>query len=166
MWGLWRAGAGSAEPVKKGAETMVLSNKLVALIERNADQLTKRWLDIVRTHENTPTYHTYDEDKLYDRAFSVYSQLGKWLSEASTSEEVKTIYTELGGQRRKEGFKISELLEALLITRQVLWTKVESEGLLDTALHLNQALELNDRISAFFDRCAVYAAQGYESESV
>jgi hypothetical protein len=143
---------------------MVLSNRLVQLIERNADKLTRRWIEIVRTHEGTPTYHSYDEDKLYERAFSVYSQLGKWLSAETTNEEVKGIYTALGAQRRKEGFKLSELLEALLVSRQVLWAKVESEGLLDTALDLNQALELNDRTVAFFDRCAVYAAQGYEKD--
>ena len=141
---------------------MVLSNRLVQLIERNADKLTRRWIEIVRTHEGTPTYHTYDEDKLYERAFSVYSQLGKWLSAETTNKEVKGIYTALGAQRRKEGFKLSELLEALIVSRQVLWAKVESEGLLDTALDLNQALELSDRTVAFFDRCAVYAAQGYE----
>jgi hypothetical protein len=141
---------------------MVLSNRLVELIEQNADQLTKRWMKIVRTHEGTPTYHTYDEDKLYGRAYSVYSQLGKWISAETTDDEVKAIYTALGAQRRKEGFNVSELLEALLVTRQVLWSKVESEGLLDTALDLNQALDLNDRVVAFFDRCAVYAARGYE----
>jgi hypothetical protein len=144
---------------------MVVPGKLVELIERNADQLTLRWLDIVRTHENTPTYHTYDRDELYQRAFVVYSQLGKWLSAATTKEEIRKIYGQLGAQRHREGFNISEVLEALLITRQVLWIKVESEGLLNTALDLHQALDLNDRISAFFDRCAVYAAQGWESES-
>jgi len=141
---------------------MVLSNRLVELIERNADQLTRRWMEVVRTHEGTPTYHTYDEEKLYERAYSVYSQLGKWLSAETTHEEVKRIYTALGAQRCKEGFKISELLEALLVTRQLLWSKIESEGLLDTALDLNQALELSDRTVAFFDRCAIYAARGYE----
>ena len=141
---------------------MVLSNRLVELIERNADQLTRRWIEIVRTHDGTPTYHTYDEQKLYDRAFSVYSQLGKWLSAETTHDEVKKIYTALGAQRRLEGFKLSELLEALLVTRQVLWSKVESEGLLDTALDLNQAIDLNDRTLAFFDRCAIHAARGYE----
>jgi len=141
---------------------MVLSNRLVELIERNADQLTRRWLEIVRTHEGTLTYHTYDQQKLYDRAYSVYSQLGKWLSAETTNQEIRRIYTALGAQRHKEGFKISEVLEALLVTRQVLWSKVESEGLIDTALDLHQALELSDRTVAFFDRCAIYAARGYE----
>ncbi|MBP1623189.1 MAG: hypothetical protein H6Q07_1209, partial [Acidobacteria bacterium] len=33
------------------------TNNLVSLIERNAESLAKRWLDIVRTHPGTPTFH-------------------------------------------------------------------------------------------------------------
>jgi hypothetical protein len=144
---------------------MVLSNRLVDLIERNADPLTRRWIEIVRTHESTPTYHTYDEGKLYERAFSVYSQLGRWISAETTKEEKKTIYTALGKQRYQEGFRLSEVLQALIITRRVLWSKIQSEGFLDTALDLNQALELSNHIILFFDRAMVYATQGFESAS-
>jgi hypothetical protein len=139
------------------------STKLVELIERDADHLTKRWLEIVRGHEDLPTYLAYDEHKLYERCFRVYSQLGKWLSSETTKEDIKAAYTALGAQRRLEGFRLSEVIEALIITRRVLWAKIESEGLLDTALDLNQALELNDRALVFFDRAMFYAAQGYES---
>jgi hypothetical protein len=93
----------------------------------------------------------------------VYSQLGKWLSAETTKEDIKEIYTTLGAQRHQEGFLFSEVLEALIITRRVLWAKVESDGLLDTALDLNQALALSDRAIVFFDRAMFYAAQGYES---
>ncbi len=142
---------------------MIVSTRLVELIERNADQLTRRWIEIVRTDEGTPTYHTYDESKLYERAFSVYSQLGKWLSAETTKDGIRTIYTALGEQRRKEGFRLSELIRALIITRRVLWLKIESEGLLDTALDLNQALALSNHTILFFDRAMFYASQGYES---
>jgi len=86
-------------------------------------------MELVRKDPATPTYHAYDEAKLYERGFSVYSQFGKWLSAATTTEEIQNIYTALGAQRRKEGFALSELLQALIITRRVLWTKIESEGL-------------------------------------
>lgn len=144
---------------------MVLSNKLVDLIQRNADPLTRRWMEIVRTHESTPTYHTYDEGELYERAYSVYSQLGRWVSSETTKEEIRDIYTALGERRHKEGFRLSELLQALVITRRVLWSKVLSEGFLDTALDLNQALELSNHVVLFFDRAMVYATQGFESVS-
>jgi hypothetical protein len=140
-----------------------VSTKLVELIERDADHLTQRWLEIVRGHEDLPTYGAYDEHKLYERGFTVYSQLGRWLSSETTKEGIKAAYTALGAQRRLEGFRLSEVIEALIITRRVLWAKIESDGLLDTALDLNQALELNDRALVFFDRAMFYAAQGYES---
>jgi len=144
---------------------MVLSAKLVTLIERNADQLSKRFVGLVQSNEHTPTYHRFDQKELYDRAFVVYSQLGKWLSTATTKDEVIRLYAELGARRRREGFALSEVLQALVITKRLLWEKIESEGLLDTALHLNQALELRHLTAQFFDRAMVGAARGYESAS-
>ncbi len=99
---------------------MTVSTTLVELIERDADHLTKRWMEIVRSHEDLPTYRAYDEERLYQRGFRVYSQLGHWLSAETTKDHIKAMYTELGAQRRREGFRLSELLESFIITRRVL----------------------------------------------
>lgn len=79
-----------------------------------------------------------------------------------TEADIARDYTELGAQRRSEGFLLSEVIQALIVTRQVLWRKVEADGLLDTALDLYAALELNDRVTLFFDRAIFHAARGYE----
>ena len=71
---------------------MPYKGRLVSLIEEHAEELTKKWLEVVRTHPDMPTYRGYDETKLHDRAFSVYSQLSKWLSDETTKEEIKDIY--------------------------------------------------------------------------
>jgi hypothetical protein len=142
---------------------MPLSRKLVGLIEANAEELTKKWMEIVRTHPDTPTYHTYDQDQLHERAYSVYSQLGKWLSDATTKDEIRNIYSTLGRHRREEGFGLSEVLQALTITRRVLWLKIESDGLLDSALDMSLAMHLSNRTILFFDRAMFYTALGYES---
>lgn len=42
------------------------------------------------------------------------------------------------------------------------WLKVLAEGLLDTVLDLNQALELSNRVVLFFDRAIYYTTVGYE----
>ncbi len=94
---------------------MQSSRRLVALIEHNADELTLHWLRIVRSDPNLPSYHTYDEKILYERIYNVYSQLGKWLSEKTTKEDIKSIYFALGKERREEGFKLSELMLAGLM---------------------------------------------------
>jgi hypothetical protein len=144
---------------------MIFSKRLVEMIERSADELTTKWIEEVRKHRSTPTYHRYDERKLYERAHSVYSQLGRWLSDETSKDDIQELYTALGVQRRKEGFDLSELITAFVITRRVLWAKIESEGVLDTALDLNIALQLSNQMLVFFDRAMVFAAQGYESAS-
>ncbi len=141
-----------------------ISDKLVKLIENNADQLTKNWLEDVQKHPTTPTYHTYDKEKLYQRAFRVYSHLGKWISKETSKEDIAQYYTALGKQRRKEGFALSEVIQALTITRRHVWLKVLSEGLLDTALDHHQALELNNRVVLFFDRAIFFTSVGYDKK--
>jgi hypothetical protein len=141
---------------------MLVSTRLVKLIENNADTLTKRWIHLVRSHPGTPTYHTYDEKELYDRAFKVYSQLGRWLSKDTSREEIAKQYTAMGAKRRKEGFQISEVIQALTITRRVLWFKVLDDGFLDTALDFRMAIDLSNQVVVYFDRAIYFAAVGYE----
>ncbi|MBA7705855.1 hypothetical protein ES703_114695 [subsurface metagenome] len=135
------------------------------LIERNADKLSENLTRDLRQHATTPTYHTYDEKELYERAFNVYSNLGKWISRETTKEDIARYYMTLGAQRKKEGFALSEVIQALTIARRHIWLKVQSEGFLDTILDLNQAIELSNRVVLFFDRAIYYTAFGYEQRS-
>jgi hypothetical protein len=52
---------------------MVISRNLVDLIERSADGLASRWLELVRSHPATPTYARHDPQELYESAYRVYS---------------------------------------------------------------------------------------------
>ncbi|MBW2279023.1 MAG: hypothetical protein JRF63_16140, partial [Deltaproteobacteria bacterium] len=108
------------------------------------------------------TYHTYDEKQLYKRAFSVYSQLGKWLSKDTTKSDIARQYVSLGKRRKQEGFALSEVLQALIITRRILWFKVQADGFLDDAINLKAGMELNNSVVLFFDRALYFVAQGYE----
>jgi len=141
-----------------------VAQKLVEMIENNADELTKNWLNNVKKHASTPTYAKYEDEKeLYQRAFRVFSQLGKWISRDTSKEEIQSYWTGLGKQRRREGFALSEIVLALALVRQELWQKVQTEGLLDTAYDLYQAMELYNRVALFFDKAVFHTAIGYES---
>lgn len=145
---------------------MHTSKKLVSLIENSADSLTRKWIRLIKSHPGTPTYKTYDEQELYDRAFEVYSQLGKWLSHDTTKSDIAKQYTALGARRKKEGFKSSEVIQALTITRRVLWFKILEDGFLDTALDLRSAIDLNNSVVQFFDRAIFFATVGYEQGEI
>ena len=138
------------------------SKNLVGIIEKNAELLSKSWLNDVQKHEDTPTYHTFDEKELYIRAFRVYSHLGDWISRTKTKEDIARYYIALGDERRREGFGLSEVIKALIMIRRHMWVKVISEGYLDTVLDFSQAINLYNRVLVFFDRATYYTIVGYE----
>lgn len=143
---------------------MAVSKKLVLLIENNADELTRNYLQDVMKHTSMPTYRSWNEGEVYKRAFVVYSQIGKWISRETTNEEVRDYWTGLGRQRREEGFALAEIVQAIHLIRKHLWLKIQSEGLLDNAMDLLLAMELYNHIVAFFDRAVLYTVKGYESK--
>jgi len=154
----------SIEGKKASLHLTSVSQKLVDLIERNAADLTNSWLADIRKDPNTLTYRRFDREAVYERAFRVFSQLGKWVSHETSKEEVARDYRALGEQRRREGFALSEVIQALILIRRNLWRKVMEEGLLDSTYDLYQAIELNNRVALFFDRAIFYTACGYEKK--
>lgn len=140
------------------------SRKLVDLIERSAGELTTSYVEAIGRDPRMPNYQAFDHQEIYRRAFRVYSQLGKWVSHEATKEEVRSYWTALGRQRRREGFPISEIVLSLCHIRRLLWAKVQAAGLLDTALDLYQAMDLQHRVLVFFDRAIYYSAVGYEEK--
>jgi len=154
----------SIEGKKASLHLTSVSQKLVDLIERNAADLTNSWLADIRKDPNTLTYRRFDREAVYERAFRVFSQLGKWVSHETSKEEVARDYRALGEQRRREGFALSEVIQALILIRRNLWRKVMEEGLLDSTYDLYQAIELNNRVALFFDRAIFFTACGYEQK--
>ncbi len=152
------------EAKSKSSFQTPVTQKLVHIIERDASELTFNWLRDIKQNSSLPTYKSYNEKELYNRAFRVYSQLGRWISHETAKDEIKLYWTALGQQRRQEGFALSEIIQSLAMIRKHLWQKVQSEGLLDTALDLYQAIELYNRVMLFFDRAIYYAALGYEMD--
>ena len=140
----------------------MISEKLVSLIESNADVLTKHWLDDVRENPSTPTYHIFPEEKLYKRAHIVYSQLSHWISRETSKDEIRNYYVKLGEERFSEGFALHEVISALVLLKRHLWLHILSDGQLSTAFELYQSLELNNRVVLFFDRAIYYTSIGYE----
>ena len=143
----------------------MISQKLVEMIEAHADDLTRRWLEDVRQSSATAGYHSLPDDLLSRRAFDVYAHLGRWVGGEGRHEEVERTYTALGEERFREGLKLSEVVEALAMTKYQLWAYIRDYGLLDSALHLHQALELYNRVVLFFDRASYYTVLGYERAS-
>jgi hypothetical protein len=143
--------------------TTPVVQRIMDLIEKHADELTKSWLAEVHSDDGTPTYGSYTDDaELYRRAHRVFGQLGQWINRDVSKEDIRKYWMGVGQQRRREGFPLSEIVQSLGLIRKHFWGKVETEGLLDTSADMYQAMDLHNRVTLFFDRAIYYAVVGYE----
>ncbi len=140
---------------------MIVTTRLVRLIETHAAPLTERLAERLRTDPRTAAYRRLDDREIRSRTERVYRNLGLWLDQAS-DERVEAEYLQLGRERRREGIPLSHVVAALLLTRRTLWEFVESEAAGDTALDLRQQLDLELLVVRFFDRAIYHAVRGYE----
>ena len=143
----------------------MIYQKLVDVIEENADKLAKRLVKDLLGREETKGYRILSDEKLYTRVRDVYSNLGSWLDpEKHTSGEIKKVYTELGKKRYREGIPLNEVILAFMLVKRHLWLYVRETQFFDTAFEIYQALELNNKVVQFFDRVVYFVTMGYEEE--
>ncbi|HTV56909.1 MAG TPA: hypothetical protein VMI06_18600, partial [Terriglobia bacterium] len=142
----------------------MLTARLVKMIEKHADQLTKKVVRELETDPRTPAYHKLDPQDNYARVFDVVSHLGEWL-DCNSETATEHAYRKLGQKRFREGVPMAELVSALMLTKQTLRKYIKTEGWVDSAVHLYQQIELYDMISYFFDRAIYFAVVGYEREA-
>src|SRR5215469_10519098 len=85
---------------------LMLSDRLINLIETHAENLTRNTLNDLRKSSRTPSYHSLGDDAMRDRIYAVYHELGNWLAE-KTDARIEAWYGGLGGRRYREGFALS-----------------------------------------------------------
>lgn len=142
----------------------MLSTRLVRLIETHAEELTRGVVAHLKSHPRTPSYQTFTDAELHDCAYRVYKNLGAWLS-GTREEDIRKAYEETGGRRCAEGIPLSEVIYALIVTKNHLldFAKTSTEG--GTTLEVFGERELTAMVSRFFDYAIYYAALGYEKAS-
>jgi hypothetical protein len=142
-------------------ETHYFAGRLIALIESHAEELTRGTVEQLQASSRTPSYHGLSHRDLHERVFEVYRDFGCWLLE-KTDRAVRLRYYDLGERRSRERVPLSEVLWALVLTKNHLRSYLAAWALSDSAVELYRQQELDRLIAHFFDRAMCYAAEGYE----
>jgi 8-oxo-dGTP diphosphatase len=146
----------------RGERQNLLSDRLVVVIEKNAEKIANLWVQDVSTSRSTLQYHDFDKAKLFKRIHRLLSQFGKWLGGFYGDRDIRQFFMETGRERKKEGFKLGEVLSALSLIKKHIWEYALSQGMWQKTLDIYTALELDRRIVIFFDRASFYTTLGYE----
>jgi len=147
----------------KSIKDKFLSDKLIRLVEQNAEVISLRWLEDVRTNKSTPTYAQFAPEASIHRNRVVMEQFGKWLGGYYSNDDIRSFYRQLGEDRRNEGFDMSEVISALSLTRKHIWEFALSQQMWTKTIDIYMTLELERRMMLFFDKAAYYVARGFEA---
>ena len=140
---------------------MLLAYRLVRLIETHADRLAKGLLVKLQASGKSPDFTKVSAQEFEQRVYEIYDHLGEWLL-GKKEEDVARRYTEIGRRRRMQGVPLSQLMEAIMLTREHLWEYLKREADIEKPVEVFGELEMMELLEQFFDRAMYYAALGYE----
>lgn len=142
---------------------MMLSYRLVRLIETNADVLAMGLERKVMSSAYMSSFRKIPPDELRQRVYEIYRHLGDWLL-GKDQEEIEQRYREIGARRALQKLPLAEVIQAIVLTKENLLDYLRSEAVLDRAVEILGELELLQMLGQFFDRAIYFAALGYQEE--
>lgn len=142
---------------------MMFSYRLVRLIESHADALAGGLEEKVQTNSQVCHFRAIPPHELRERVYEIYRHLGEWLL-GKNELDIEHRYREIGVRRAEQRVPLSEVVQAIVLTKENLWEFLKSEAVMDRAVEIMGELELLQMLEMFFDRAIYYAAVGYEEE--
>lgn len=139
---------------------MLLAYRLLRLVETHADALAAGLLEKIKSSPLLPDYNSVPPEDLKQEVREIYRHLAEWLSKAELDVEKR--YLQVGGKRAKQGVPLSQVIWAIILTKNNLWDFLKKEAVLDRPAEISGELEVEQLLDQFFDRAVYYAAVGYE----
>ena len=106
---------------------MMLTYRFVRLIEDRSDALASGLLHKVQRSSRTEAYHKVPPEELKQRVYEIYRHLGEWLLDKSEAD-IEQRYTEIGTRRAHQGVPLSQLIWAIVLTKDNLWEFILNES--------------------------------------
>src|SRR4030042_4238433 len=143
---------------------LLISDKLVKIVEKNSEMIVKRWITRVLSDPMTSSYTHKNIEYLGGKAKNMLENLGRWVSYDTIKEDIGKRYANEGIDSFKRQIPLCEVIRGMNTLRRTLWTFVINESSFETAIQLHQMMELSDRLILFFDRAEYYLIRGYMEE--
>jgi len=154
------------ESIPAGAKKNLLSDHLVDLIEKSAEDIARKCVEDVKKNWSTTGYHDFDRVRLFKRFFIILSQFGKWMDGYYSDDDIRIFYTKVGKTRKKEGLPLADVLSTLSLIKKQVFLFTIPRGVWERTINIYMSLELDRRIMLFFDKVAYYMTLGYESRNL
>jgi hypothetical protein len=140
---------------------MMMLYRLVRMIENHSQALACCLLARVESSGATPDYKNVPPEELKERVYEIYKHLGDWLM-TKDELDLELRYSDIGARRASQGVPLSQLVWAIVLTKENLWEYIKNKSLPERPVEVFGELEMLQLLDQFFDRAIYYAATGYE----
>jgi len=144
---------------------MILTHRLVRLIETHSDDLADALVYRVRKSPALPSYSNVSPEELKQRVREIYQHLGEWLV-GRTEGDIERRYVEIGARRFHQGVPLSELIWTIVQTKENLWDFLNRESFPGFEVEVLAEHEVFRMLDRFFNHAIHYAAMGFEREAL
>jgi hypothetical protein len=141
----------------------MLATRLIRLVESHADELVNAAVADLRTNPRTRFFNRVPESELRHRLRDLYTHLGDWVGDR-TESRVEAYYSEVGRRRFHDGVPLSDLVFAIMLSKDHLRHYIRLHGLVESIVELYSEEQLYQMTWSFFDRAVYFAVKGYEDE--
>lgn len=141
----------------------MIALRLVRLIETQSEKLAGGLTQKLLSSDRTRDMRKVPANELHHRCHEIYRNLSDWLL-TKTENDIEVVYKALGARRAQQGVSMAALTWAILLTKEHLWTFLESEGVHGGLHNVFGELELLRQLEQFFDRAVYHATAGHEEE--
>ncbi len=140
----------------------MLSDQIVHLIEHQSDRLVNQWIQLVRRHSATPSYHEFDDEDLAVNIREVYRHFGACLNASHNQSQLANLFIRIGAHRRNQNVPLNELVFSIMLARMNLWKFISEEGIFTSSIEYHKVNEFWHLVMNFFDKNIYYVILGYE----
>ncbi len=138
----------------------ILLNRFVKLIEESHEELTEIFMNDLLKHPETDAYRNSERDDVYRFSDLVYKDLSVWISREFSKDQIEDRYGKMGQERCEAGIPVEQVLKGLVLQRRHIWLFVMNK-MYDDMTDYMEALELNNRVTLYFDRAMIAMVRGY-----
>src|SRR3954463_12150186 len=95
---------------------IMISAKVVELVEIHANRLSKDAARDLATNPRTPGFRHVPSEELEQRVFQIFHHLGKWIDDPK-SAKVEAEFSDWGRLRFEQGTPVSEIVYAIIVLK-------------------------------------------------
>jgi len=143
----------------------MIDRVLIDTLNIKSRDFAVKWKDKLRAADQLKHYHAIENEQLIEAGTPIYSLLSNTLDRGLDRSRVGAFFVEMGKQRLRGGFPVSEVLYGLNVSQKVVIEYIMTEFAPENSMRMYQSLGALTTISEFFLLGSFYIVKGFLEET-